>query len=292
MSDQFTRISTGGSPLDKNAPVVGLLFGLTGSVLRIRDADDIPVEVSETSSLQVDLHKAVFPQHKVVGWYRVSVESDEPTAKDLAITQTLKAHYAPSDLFCFCLLQVQKKGDDGAIKMDDGTASSTLNKDLPINLFELHQLDNASILLGLTNWQLETSEPERIAVERVMKERPSEVDNGSPSHNPYLLETRAIQHSLTSMKERVQVLVNFLEDMQDGKVPFNPTLLRHVQGLVCSLGPLATMAAANEGGDEDARMLAHLAIVTKTVNAIQSYTDKFRVMHESRTITKEMRRAF
>jgi hypothetical protein len=279
--------------LDKKASVVGLLFGLhsPGPLLHVSDADDIPVEVSDASTLQVNLHKAVFPQHTVVGWYRVSTENDEPTAEDLNITRTLQAYYASTDSFCFCLLHVQKKVDHDDFSMTgDDSAMSAFNEDLPINLYELHQVDDNVVLLGLSNWELETSEPERIAVERVMKERPAEVDDGSPSQNPFVLETKAIQHSLASMKDRVQVLASSLEAMQEGKIPFDPVLLRRIQALVCSLGPLSEKA--NSGGDEDVQILAHLAIVAKTVNSMQTYTDKFRVMHENRTITKEMRRGF
>jgi hypothetical protein len=132
MTDQYTRISSGGSPLSKNDNVVGLLFGLLdrnagtscrtttksnnndttvneGKLLEVLEADDIPVEVSEASILQVDLHTAVFPKQKVVGWYRVSAENEEPTPVDLSVTMSLKEHYSLYDPFCFCLLKVQKK---------------------------------------------------------------------------------------------------------------------------------------------------------------------------------------
>jgi COP9 signalosome complex subunit 6 len=293
MSDQFTRITIGGSPLDKNAPVVGVLFGLQGngpSSLQIRDADDIPVEISDVSKLQVDLHKAVFPQHNVVGWYRVSVENGEPTPEDLKITQTLQEHFAPNDEpFCFCLLQVQKIEEGDAMKTDD-TVVDTLSKDLPITLFELQRVENKSILVGLPKWELETSEPERIAIEQVMMKRPSEEDDGSPSQNLFVLETKSIQTSLKSMKDRVQVLVSLLEDMHEGIIPFDPVLLRRIQCLVASLGPLSEQVKCGE--DKDVQMLVHLAIVGKTMSSLQSYTDKFRVMHENRNTAKEMRRGF
>lgn len=323
MSDQYTRISSGGSPLDKNAPIVGLLFGLSdvsndGSLkvtricnnenattatavannkerlLQVLDADDIPVEISDASTTQVDLHMAVFPKHKVVGWYRVSVENEEPTPDDLNITKNLKEHYALSDSFCFCLLKVQqKKKDDDEMKMSDA-ATDTLSKDLPINLYELHNMKNNPILIGLSDWQLETSPSERISIERVMKDRPSELGDGiSPSNNPYILETKAMQHSLKSMKDRVQVLISYLEDAQTGKITADPSILRQIQQIVYSLGPLSNLATtSNEGEEDDVQMLAHLAIVARTVNTIQSYTEKFRVINENRTLSKEMRRAF
>jgi len=321
MSDQYTRISSGGSPLDKNAPVVGLLFGLSDEnnddslkvtrmsnndkattavanneeqLLQVLDADDIPVEVSDASTTQVDLHMAVFPKHKVVGWYRVSVENEEPTQDDLNITKNLKEHYALSDSFCFCLLKVQQKNtDDDEMKMLDA-ATDTLSKDLPINLYELHNMKNNPILIGLSNWQLETSPSERISIERVMKDRPSELGDGiSPSNNPYIVETKAVQHSLKSMKDRVQVLVSYLEDAQAGKITADKGILRQIQQIVYSLGPLSNLAiTSNEGEEDDVQMLAHLAIVARTVNTIQSYTEKFRVINENRTLSKEMRRAF
>jgi len=336
MSDQFTRITSGGSPLDKTAPVVGLLFGLSddqngetaaastttttttnetveGTFVQVLDADDIPVEVSDASIVQVDLHKAVFPKHKVVGWYRVvspaENEDIEPTPNDLYITKLLKNHYAPSDsdFFCFCLLKVQQgkkrreeqdTGDD-EMKTEDTTTApatdTTLNKELPINLYELHDLnENTTVLLGLSNWQLETSPAERLSVERVMKERVNDFrsDGGSgstsTSSNPFVLETKAMQHSLVSMKDRVRVLATHLEDIKEGKCQLDHGLLRKIQQIVYSLGPLSSLAAAtNEGEEEDVEMLAHLAIVARTVNTIQSYTEKFRVMNESRNNTFE-----
>ena len=371
MSDQYTRITSGGSPLDKSSPVVGLLFGLdeeryvasstqsaqsssttttatTTTVLQIKDADDIPVEISDASKLQVELHTAVFPQHRVVGWYRVSSSSvggdnvddnsdDEPTAQDLQITQQLKSHYASSTdddpnnnnnnnkSFCFCLLNVQKEqqkqkkkkndGEDTKMKSsdedDDEDGSITLNNELPINLFELKDIvkssgdsDTTAVLVNIPDWQLETSDAERIAVERVMNEKPSEAEDGSPSHNPYIVQTKSLQLSLKSMKDRVKVIIECLEQMQDGAIPPDPSLLRQIQSLVSSLGPLSTLAdsrhvdgldsAAGHYNDnnhnsnnaaaaaDDVEFLSHLAVVAKTVSAVQSYTEKFRVMHENR----------
>eukprot|EP00532_Pseudo-nitzschia_australis_P008578 CAMPEP_0168177384 /NCGR_PEP_ID=MMETSP0139_2-20121125/8417_1 /TAXON_ID=44445 /ORGANISM="Pseudo-nitzschia australis, Strain 10249 10 AB" /LENGTH=369 /DNA_ID=CAMNT_0008096415 /DNA_START=184 /DNA_END=1290 /DNA_ORIENTATION=- len=331
MSDQYTRISSGGSPLDKTAPVVGLLFGFSddqaaaatakptsnhsnsnssssntnaneGPLIEVLDADDIPVEVSETSTLQVDLHKAVFPKHKVVGWYRVVAshtenEEIEPTPEDLVITKLLKGHYASSDSesFCFCLLKVQKESqednDDAAMKTEDATttATDTLNKELPINLYELHNFNNNTVLVGLSNWHLDTSPAEQIAVERVMKEQPfdelgEDGSSQSPSHNPFVLETSAIGHSLTSMKDRVGVLTTYLREIQEGKRPVDHVILRQIQQIVASLGPLSSLAACtNEGEEEELQLLTHLAIVARTVNSMQSYTEKFRLVNEEKT---------
>ena len=317
MSDQYTRITCGGSPLDTNAPVVGLLFGEStieagGSslpLLRILDADDIPTDTSEASKIQVELHRAVFPQHSVVGWYRVSKQDDEPTPNDLQLTQQLQQHYYQSTLdstattntttttvttsFVFCLLQVHQPAAAAAaaapsdVAKDDSPISPA--QELPITLYELHTVGDRTILLGLNQWQLQTSEPERIAVERVMREKPITETQKSP----YVTHVQSLQHSLLSMKDRIQVLLQYLRETQSGKVPMNYSLLRDVQGLVYSLGPLAAASAASSSDNlpssDDAILLSHLAAIAKTTSAVQAYTDKFRLVHESRTVGKEMR---
>eukprot|EP00980_Cylindrotheca_fusiformis_P021479 scaffold8353_cov138-Cylindrotheca_fusiformis.AAC.10 len=285
MSDQYTRISCGGSPLDTDAQVVGLLFGESNEVLQIQDADDIPPETSEQTQIQVDLHLAVFPQHSVVGWYRVTKSEQEARKSDLQTTKLLKEHFAPSSPFCFCLLQIQQD------KKQDGR--ETVVEELPISLYELHDVDNQSILLGLSDWKLETSEPERIAVERVMKQDPLDLE-GNMAHNQYVATSKSIQVSLSSMKERIELLITFLKSTQEGRIPPSHRLLRRVQVLLYSLGPLGDTVkkVGSTGGAQDAEVLSHLAAAAKTLSAAQSYTDKFRLVHENGAMSKEMRRAF
>lgn len=279
MSDQYTRITCGGSPLPADAPVVGLLFGNIEDtkVLQIHDADDIPTDITDATKVQVDLHKAVFPQHSVVGWYRVSGSDEEPTPSDLEITSRLSQHYGLSMAFCFCLLQVSKD------KKPAPENQSTMQEELPVNLYSLHSVDGNAILLGLDNWQLETSEPERIAVERVMKEPAPD----APKIDPYTEKMKSIQHSMLSMKERIQLLAAFLEKTQNGTIPPNLSLLRQVQSLLYSLGPLSSSLRSEEES-VDAQLLSHLAVVTTTVRSVQSYTR----MHESKVVSKDVRRAF
>jgi hypothetical protein len=126
MSDQYTRITCGGTPLSSTTtPVVGLLFGtyrhyqvdemdptsikdksgssVTVQQCNIMDADEIPIDIStsaDRAAIQIALHQAVFDQHQVVGWYRVignnknyNNNNDGPTYDDLRITNELKQHY-------------------------------------------------------------------------------------------------------------------------------------------------------------------------------------------------------
>ena len=459
MSDQFTRITCGGSALPRDAPVVGLLFGrcllpasatttttmTTGSssssskkkknhptttnstntslsassntIVQIIDADDIPTDRSETAKLQISLHQAVFPQHEVVGWYRVQQGSSggsgsgsgsgsgngttnneaEPTLEDWQLTQELKTHYytntegdassAVVDMnaatcsenpFFFALLQVRpptkpedsglvgttKSNNNNTMKDDDDDNNNNNNKndednddELPLTLYEVQK----DVLVGIEDWSLETSEAERIAVERVVREKPqpnlwktmtkttmmtttiasttgnqnndaTSGDSGTGAGagslseivvaqqqlqqqqqeqqlpSPYVSYMSTVQQSLVAMEDRIQLIIDYLERMPsetETTTISNPSLMRQIQGLILQLGPLqhqqhqppqqlpltagkgsttsttTTTTTTSVSEQQDAALLSHLAILTKTIQSVQSYSEKFRILHEN-----------
>lgn len=318
MSDQYTRITCGGSVLPKDAAVVGLLFGrITHDGLEIVDADDIPTDRSEAATQQVSLHQAVFPQNSVWGWYRVGT-SEEPTAEDLSLTQELKAHYQTDGdeykPFIFSLLQVRPAKEDPNAKMKDD-ANDNDDEELPLNLYEIQVHDGAAVLVGVDNWALETSEAERIAVERVVREQPQqdlkttttaaggkdgvaavqEILAAAPQPSPYVNYMTSVQQSLQAMDDRVKVIIDYLERMGKGEIPPNYSLLRQIQGLTLQLGPLQPQQQPSSGANSptsDAELFSHLAAVAKTVQSVHGYTEKFRTLHENRHAGREGRRGY
>ena len=372
MSDQYTRITCGGSPFETTAPVVGLLFGQHTEKgknaasaapslppqLEINDADDIPVDLSETAATQVSLHTAVFPKHAVVGWYRATLTDDQPTQADLVLTQKLQAHYQSSlkvaaiegqqqgqqppssetsnSPFVFALLQVptatpprDPSADDDASKKVAGVQDDD-DDQFPLTLYEV----SSNALVALENWTLETSSAERIAVERVVREQPvqqraqhhaADGSTDSKRSSPFMDQCDQIQLSLQAIQERLAVLRQFLKETQANTSPKKSSIsiVRQVQGLLYQLGPVSVVAstaattsssinsldairalsggqAAGEvatSGDPNGHyppmVLQQLAVLAKTVDTIQSYTEKFRVSHEAPThhrIAREIRR--
>jgi len=266
---------------------VGLLFGRLSKEsanLQVLDADDIPTDLSDAAKTQVSLHRAVFPKNEVVGWYRVSAVDDQPNEHDLRLTQELKQHY-PSSVFLFSLLQVPNS--NRMVEDDD-------DMDLPLALYETKVMpDSSSVLVGLENWSLETSEPERIAVERVVREQPQhEFKSDAPlsAPSPYVVQMGSVQQSLVCMNDRVQVLVDFLERTERGEIPVNFALLRQVQSLILQLGPLGALTPKES--IDDALIYSHLAGMAKTVHAVQGYTEKFRALHEARPLSGREGRRF
>ena len=280
MADQYTRISCGGSPLPKNAPVVGLLFGecTDDGHWQIVDSDDIPVTLEHQSAAerQVSLHHAVFPQHSVVGWYRVSAVDDEPTANDWRLMVELELRYGGSSgPFIFSLLQA-----------DTSRKDNNEEADLPFTLYKLSE--NKKSLVAVEDWTLETSDSERIGLEHVVRYQPSRRSTVGED-SAFCDSAKDIQHSLQMIQSRLAVVETFLVDTQAQTIPLNPPLLRQVQSLLWQLGPLRTSWPEKKVSPD---VIAQLAVLTRTVDAVESYTDKFAKIHERRATREGMRRGF
>ena len=154
---------------------------------------------------KIELHQKVFPQHKVVGWYRVqkydenSMNVDNnigvmPSEEDLRMNQTEMARYcigsggenggseddAESPLFV--LMNAAKTSENSNNSGDKKPSSSGNNaseemevdEELPLTVYEtLATNDGTSAVFVNADFELETYEPERIAVEKVFKTQPS-----------------------------------------------------------------------------------------------------------------------
>jgi hypothetical protein len=317
MSDQYTRIRYGGSPLECDAPVTGLLFGTrragsagannqtTGApteetVLEVRDAEDIPLDLSESAKLQEELHRAVFPSHHVVGWYRVA-ESDDVMESDVTFTDALARHYrhnnSTSSPFVFALLVI-----DGASSAVGGGDKDGEDEPLPLTVYR--QADGG-VLHNVPDWVLETLDSERIAVERVIREQPPPAHAHAAGDDPdsaaaagdamtslsldgprFVQHTHTLDHSLSAIHRRLDVLRTFLQDTLEEKIPWNASLIRQVNEVMLQAGAIHRPAAADSdptsnvvGSSSD--MMVPIAYLLKTVDAVRSYSDKFRAAHDS-----------
>jgi hypothetical protein len=322
MSDQYTRIRCGGSPLDSDAPVTGLLFGTrrdgsasnkkaaaepssAGDVLEVRDAEDIPLDLSESARLQEDLHRAVFPSHCVVGWYRVA-ESDDVIESDVVFTDRLARHYrkstSSSSPFVFALLVIN--GDTTASAMRHKVGLDGEDEPLPLSVYR--QADGGGVLHNVPDWALETLDSERIAVERVIREQPpahagssADPDKSAAAGDAmtslsldgprFAQHVHTLDHSLSAIHRRLDVLRTFLQDTLEERIPWNPSLVRQVNEVMLQAGsirrPTSTAASDHDTSSVAAvgtsEMMVPIAYLLKTVDAVRSYSDKFRAAHES-----------
>ena len=157
---------------------------------------------------KIELHRKVFPTHEVVGWYKVTTggagagdgedgeEEGGPTEQDLRTNNGKMKDLNESPLFL--LMNSGSNGSDSSSKKkkavaddskqdggNDGSAGQTarekLDRDeqLPVSIYEsLVTVDQAAIFVNL-EFELETFEPERIAVENVFKAQRQVVSTSS-----------------------------------------------------------------------------------------------------------------
>jgi len=310
ISDHHTRVVTGGSALPKTAPVMGLLFGYQdGLTVSIVDAEEMEYSFADEgkhgggefgggtedqqaqhkSSIQtkIDLHRKVFPLHEVIGWYRVSNDPDGiPTEADLHMNNGKMREYNESPLFVLMnagsqeAVSSEKKGSGKEVSSKGDEAREKLERDeqLPLSVYETLVTVNSTedeaqpraVFVNL-EFELETIEPERIAVEKVFKTQPSlvavmassaaasaaDASDAKPGKSdskggkvdgsdtaikaPVIppsgldMHLQSIQTSIQAMNTRVAILIDFLKKTQNGEIPPNHKLLRQVDSLVRQL---------------------------------------------------------
>ncbi|GAX24788.1 hypothetical protein FisN_18Lh134 [Fistulifera solaris] len=222
MTDQYTRVRCGSSALPSDAPVMGLLLGADGIIY-----DSHELSQTDTVAPQVALHQAVFPQHQVVGWYRVA---SEPGPEDYHLTQQLQSLYAPQQSFVLALLTVEDEES---------------SKELPLSFFQLGDC----ALLALEKWELSTNPAERIALEHSV--RSSEDQRSS---------LQDLQHAYAMIQERLMILEQYL--LQEG--PQDPEILRQIQSLFLS-APVAAGGTAKSSSTTMMAQLATWTRMTDAI---------------------------
>jgi len=218
ISDHHTRVICCGSALPPDAPVVGLLFGYRegsddcdGSTVVIVDAEEMeyppngpPASKSmvegETEGYdhrgailqKIELHRKVFPRHVVVGWYRVqptpsslspakAMDLDStPTEDDLRLTQTEVKQYCSKEIQN-PLFVLMNAGHD-SLSLDQKQTADELDDQLPLSIYETLVAESPSgksAYFVNVDFELETYEPERIAMEKVLDSQPMVQRNAS-----------------------------------------------------------------------------------------------------------------
>ena len=281
---------------------------------------------------KIELHQKVFPNHEVIGWYRVSKDVDGgPTEEDLRMNNGKMREYNESPLFVLMNSGTPETPIDGKKKSNGESGSSAgekarekLERDeqLPLSIYETLVTVNAgeeeaqarAVFVNL-EFELETFEPERIAVEKVFKTQPSlssvtttaktqlseseklgtvgedERKTASKATAPPSgldMHLQSIQSSIQAMNTRIAVLIDFLKKTQCGEVLPNYNLLRQVDGLVRQL-PFVMSSSNSQLSHEfdneydDMLMLSYMSLVANAAKAVQGYTEKFNVVYDSNT---------
>jgi len=290
ISDHSTRVLSGGSGQPKDSVIMGLLFGMQNHLtISIIDAEEVEYKHNKQHvDTKIELHQKVFPTHEVVGWYRVyrngtggdEEEAGLPTPDDMTINNGWMKGYNESPLFVLMssgeedAASAEKDGMDVDAGADEPDAREKMDQDqqLPLNVYEtLVASEQTGAIFVDLDFELETFEPERIAVEEVFKTQPAtgpsvslkpaaakaadgrdqpdardsenkggvevevEEEEEDDARSASSLKIQSLTSSIEAMNARIAVLLEFLRKTQEGKIPPDHALLRQVESLVRQL---------------------------------------------------------
>jgi hypothetical protein len=128
------------------------------------------------------------------------------------------------------------------------------------------------------------------------------------SKSIYLLKTDQIQDSIRAVQTRIDaVIIPFLQDTANGTIPYNHRLLRQVNRLLLQhslLSSSSTNTASSpliQGANVSENvvlppptvttqtLLQQLTMLSKTIHAVQSYSDNVRIVHEANATNNNLR---
>jgi hypothetical protein len=297
---------------------IGLLFGEEDSddhQLNISIIDSEEVEPIHNTTLEpeqvnrirtkIELHQKVFPQHHVVGWYKVvdersaDFESDKnyalPTKNDLITHSGWMRDFNENPIFLLMNASKRKDSDvESSLQSPDDHAKNARTKlereeELPLSVYEsIMNTDNGGTVFVNLEFEIETFDPERIAVERVLKsQKPDfqltqrqgkvkslddtvekkellgesdiemsteEADAASdPPSTAVEIHLRSVISSIDAMNTRATILLDFLEKTHSKQIPVNHELLRQVNSLVKQMPFIMAYSAANSTNNNSVR---------------------------------------
>ncbi|EDQ89286.1 uncharacterized protein MONBRDRAFT_32483 [Monosiga brevicollis MX1] len=263
ISDHLTRRRA--EAKSHNVTAYGALFGKqAGRVVEIFNSFELLLADGiwdlDFLNTRTEAFKRIFKDQDCLGWYATG---SHVTADHLALhRQLLGLNEAPF----FLLL--------------DDQAQAT-REQLPITIFEtIVELkdDEQHIHFAPTPYKLASEEAERIGVDHIANVSASAV-GGQISAVRQQMQTHA--SALLMLQERIDVICDFLADIDAGKVQPSPALLRNIKG-ICSRLPVSQdprLRAALLMESTDTETVNLLALMTQACDAIKQLTGKMQTIH-------------
>ncbi|KAI8910856.1 Cops6 protein [Gorgonomyces haynaldii] len=241
-----------------------LIFGaLLGSVQNRRVEILNSFELPHNPQIQIDMqylqvkqeqYRQVFPDLELLGWYTTGTNIDLlPINK-----QFLQANESPIVLL-----------------LDPQNAQS----EMPIKMFETNIIGaDAKMSLLPVEFQVETNEAERIAVDHTHKEQ-----NENVSTPPVALHLQSQASAIRMLLERVKVLLQYVDDAKQGKIPADHKILGHIAALARRLPMNMTTEFQKEFNADynDVMLLTALSVITKSAEVLNELVEKKTVSQMS-----------
>ncbi|WRT68904.1 uncharacterized protein IL334_005886 [Kwoniella shivajii] len=208
-----------------------------------------------------DQFKQVFPALDIVGWYSVG---ESPSTEDVSLHQEF-AEMVDTPIFLL-------------FNPNDRPGSQTL----PITIFESALAEggkdevNGGRFVELA-YGIETGEAERIAVDGVSRGGMG----GEREESIVVANLTTQRNAIRMLYERIAVLLQYITVVINENAKPDHPILRQISALVASLPTMDAKEFRDELVTEysDVQLTAYLTNLTKQLNALSEYADKYNVLH-------------
>lgn len=149
---------------------------------------------------------------------------------------------------------------------------------LPIKLYEsIIDLVNGVPTMLFVNipYTLATEEAERIGLDH-MARMTATTHNGKTTNSVVSDHLRVQYNAVKMLRDRIRLIIDFINDTRDKKIPMNHTIMRDIFNL-CNRLPIVCSDGFNEDfyiQCNDVALLAYLGALTKCSNTIHQYVGK------------------
>lgn len=271
-----------------NTRVIGILLGVqSGRTVEVCHSFELQATMSDDNLTVVDLefmqnrisqYKQIFGQYNVVGWY---CTGSEVSAEDLRVHTDVFSvlNEAP-------ILLVMNPGSSGTVggssssKAPARPSGSDYRPTHSPNVLTTYQMelrvvnDLPKMLLAPVPHRYASEDSERIAVDHVMRHA---VPGGGDGTSSTALHLWTLRRSIKMLKNRMELLVAFLEATASGSIEVDHALLRRVAGVCARLPAMDCKEFSEAFADErqDSLVVTYLAGVTKSLCSMNEAVDMF-----------------
>jgi len=255
----------------QNPPrVLGAVFGTQkDQTIEILSSIELPFKYDEEKQIRIDddmfgedteLYKQIYPDHECLGWYATGSrihDTDMPFHKRFC-------EYNESPLY---------------IRMDPLPTKNA--KTLPITIYrsELKIVKNGENELRFASlpFKVVSELSERVTTDHIIQNR-----EGAATGSQIAPEFDTLKNALGSLRQRVQLLVDYLTAIETGKVQPNQNIL---QGINSVCNRLPTMVHEKFKQDlqselANGMMMTYLASMTKTAEQVDKVVDLYEQVNE------------
>lgn len=286
-----------------NTRVMGILLGTqSGRTVEICHSFELPAVMTKDGSTEVDMafmeqriqqYRQIFAQYNVVGWYCTGSEISR------------EDHRLHSQVFSILneapilLLINPTVGDVGKHARGGASSSqSTMSSHKAIHspgLLVAYQMelrvvnDLPKTVLSPVPHRYASEDSERIAVDHVMRHA---VPGGGDGTSSTALHLWTLRRSIKMLKNRIELLVAFLEATGRGEIEVDHVLLRKVAGVCARLPAMDCEEFSHAFADErhDSLIVTYLAGVTKSMCSLNEAVDCYNRTSEGSASTSGNRR--